>query len=61
MALRLPQARVGRQRTAEDRRRYAEENGYNDNDAEVDDSPVPRQVLDYTKERYNVQMDLWEK
>ncbi|KAK3935358.1 hypothetical protein QBC46DRAFT_453540 [Diplogelasinospora grovesii] len=50
---------MGRKRTAEDRRRHAEQNGYNDDEATVDDNPVPRDVLDYTKERYDVQMELW--
>jgi hypothetical protein len=48
-----------RKRTAEERRRYAEENGFDDNDTDFDDCPVPRDVLEYTKERYDVQMDLW--
>jgi len=47
-----------RKRTAEERRRYAEENGFEGNDTDINDCPVPRYVLDYTKERYNVQMDL---
>ncbi|KAK3939116.1 hypothetical protein QBC46DRAFT_365016 [Diplogelasinospora grovesii] len=50
---------MGRKRSAEDRRRHAEENGFNDDDTDVDDNPVPRDVLDYTKERYDVQMELW--
>ncbi|KAK0723569.1 hypothetical protein B0T26DRAFT_642853 [Lasiosphaeria miniovina] len=48
-----------RKRTADERRRCAEENGFNDDDTDVDDEPVPREVLDYTKERYKDQMDLW--
>ncbi|KAK0721562.1 hypothetical protein B0T26DRAFT_739088 [Lasiosphaeria miniovina] len=48
-----------RRRTAEERRRCAEENGFDDDDTDVDDKPIPRDVLDYTKERYNHQMDLW--
>jgi hypothetical protein len=50
---------MGRKRTAEERRRYAEKNGFNDDDTDVDDNPIPRDVLDYTKGRYDVQMDLW--
>ena len=38
---------------------HAEQNGYNDDETTVDDNPVPRAVLDYTKERYHVQMELW--
>ena len=50
---------MGKKRTAEERGRLAEENGYNDYDTDFDDDPVPCAVLDYTKEAYNVQMDLW--
>lgn len=50
---------MGKKRTAEDRRRLAEQNGYNDNDTAVDDNHVPRNVLDYTKGKYDVQMELW--
>jgi hypothetical protein len=50
---------MGRKRTAEDRRRHAEQNGYNNDETTVDDNPVPQDVLDYTKERYHVQMELW--
>ncbi|KAI0534969.1 hypothetical protein GGR58DRAFT_515723 [Xylaria digitata] len=44
---------MGKKRTAEERRRYAEENGFDDDDTDVDDNPVPRDVLDYTKEKYD--------
>ncbi|KAI2638877.1 hypothetical protein GGS26DRAFT_543103 [Hypomontagnella submonticulosa] len=50
---------MGKKRTAEERRRYAKENGFDDDDTDVDDNPVPRDVLDYTKEKYDVQMELW--
>lgn len=49
---------MGRKRTAEDRRRYAE-NSFDDDDTDIDDNPIPRDVLEYTKERYDVQMELW--
>lgn len=52
---------MGKKRTAEERRIYAEQNGFEDNDADIDDDPVPRAVLDYTKERYKVQMELWHE
>jgi len=48
-----------RKRTAEERRRYAEENGFDDNDTNFNDYPVPRDVEEYTKERYDTQMDVW--
>ena len=38
---------------------YAEDNGFNDDDTVIDDNPVPRDVLDCTKERYNAQMGRW--
>ena len=53
--------KIVRKRTAEERRRCAEENGFTDDDTDVDDEPVPRDVLDYTKDRYDDQMDLWIK
>jgi hypothetical protein len=40
-------------RIAEERRRCAEENGFNDDDTDVEGKPVPRDALDYTKERYS--------
>jgi hypothetical protein len=49
--------KTGRERTAEDRR-HAEQTGYNNNETTIDDNPVPLGVLDYTKERYDVQMEL---
>jgi hypothetical protein len=50
-----------RKRTAEERRRYAEENGFDDDDTDVDDNLVPCDVLDYTRVRYKDQMDLWNE
>ena len=51
---------MGRKRTAEDRRRHVEQNSYIDDKmaVAVDANPVLQDVLDYTKERYNVQMEL---
>jgi len=48
-----------RKRTAEERRRYAEESGFDDKGIDFDDCPVLRDVEEYTKERYDTQMDLW--
>lgn len=50
---------MGRKRTAEDKRRYAEENGFDDDDTGIDDNHIPREVLKFTKETYDVQMGLW--
>lgn len=48
-----------RKRTGQEKRRLAEENGYNDDDLGIDNNPVPRQVLEYTKGKYDTQMELW--
>ena len=45
---------MGKKRTAEERRRHAEENGFDDDDTDVDDNPVLWDVLDYTKGKYDV-------
>jgi hypothetical protein len=51
--------KMGRKRTAEEGRKLAEQYGYNDDEVTADGSPVPRDVLDYTKGRCSVQMELW--
>ena len=48
-----------RKRTAEEKRRMAEENGYDDDDTDIDDNPIPREVLEYTKKAYDVHVELW--
>ena len=52
----ISSSQMGRKRTAEDRRRHTEGNGYvNDKTAAgVDDTPVLHNVLDYTKEKYDI-------
>jgi hypothetical protein len=50
---------MGRKRTTDEGRRLAEQYGYNDDGTTVDGIPVPWDVLDYTKERYGVQMMPW--
>ncbi|KAK3349542.1 hypothetical protein B0T25DRAFT_548372 [Lasiosphaeria hispida] len=45
--------------TAEEKRRYSEKNSFNDDDTDVDDTPIPRDILDHTKGKYDVQMELW--
>ena len=50
---------MGRKRIVEERRKLVEENGFNDDDTDIDDNPIPRDVLDYIKGRYDVQMELW--
>lgn len=51
---------MGKKRTAKDKRRLAEENGYDDDETTVDDTPVPNKVLEYTKGKYDVQTELDE-
>lgn len=41
---------MDRKRTAEDGRRNAEENGFEDDDTDIDDNPIPRDVLEYTRD-----------
>ena len=48
----------GLKKTADERRRHAEENGFNDDNTNVSDNPIPQEVLDYTKGKYNVQIEL---
>lgn len=48
-----------KKRSGEEKRRLAEEKGYNDNDPTINDNPVPRQVLKYTKDKYDTQKELW--
>uniref|UniRef100_L7J0I7 Uncharacterized protein n=1 Tax=Pyricularia oryzae (strain P131) TaxID=1143193 RepID=L7J0I7_PYRO1 len=52
---------MGKKRTAEDRRKQAEESGFNFDDEDVDDKPVPRFVLGYTERVCNVQVELWQE
>jgi hypothetical protein len=49
---------MGKRRTAEHKRRYTEENGFNYDDTDFDDNPILRGVLDYTKGKYDVQIEL---
>ena len=46
-------------KTVEERRRYDKENGFNNDNADIKNIPIPRDILDYSKEKYNVQMELW--
>lgn len=50
---------MGKKITPEERRRRAEERGFNDDDTAINDKPTPRAVLTYTKESYDVQTALW--
>jgi len=50
---------MGRKRTTEEGRKLAEQYGYSDDEMTVGSNLVPRDVLDYTKERYGVQMEPW--
>jgi len=41
-------------RTVEERRRYTEENGFNNYNTDIDNNPISRDIMDYTKGKYNV-------
>jgi len=44
-----------KRRTAEKKRRYAEKNGFNDDDdTDIDDTSILWDVLDYSKGKYDV-------
>jgi hypothetical protein len=58
-SLRKSSPKTGRKRTTEEGRRLAEQYGYNDDEMTVGSNLVLRDVLDYTKERYGVQMEPW--
>jgi hypothetical protein len=58
LSARLP-SKMGRKRTAEERRGDAEDNVFNDDGTAADDNPILRDILDYTKERYDIQTELW--
>jgi hypothetical protein len=57
-SLRKSSPKMDRKGTTEETRRLAEQDGYNDDETTVDNNPIPRDILDYTKERYGVQMEL---
>ncbi|KAH6986807.1 hypothetical protein EDB80DRAFT_756495 [Ilyonectria destructans] len=42
------------------KRRRAEENGYNDSDDDIDDSPVLRIIEPCTDKKYETQLELWD-
>lgn len=45
---------MGKKRTAEARKKQIEESGFNFDDEDVDDRPVPRFVLGYTEKMCNI-------
>ena len=48
-------------RSAEEKIRHAEQNGYTDDINTVNDDPVSRRVEECTNEKGQVQLDLWYK
>ncbi|TLD04443.1 uncharacterized protein PgNI_12187 [Pyricularia grisea] len=46
---------MGKKRTAEDRKKQTKKNGFNFDDKNVNDKPVPRFVLEYTEKMCNIQ------
>ena len=47
---------MNKRRTAEEKRRYTEDNGFNGNNKDVNDTPIPRDVLDYAKGKNDVKI-----
>lgn len=54
-----PLPKMPKAKSAEERVRFAEQNGYTDDINNVNGDPVSRQVEEYTDERCQVQLDLW--
>jgi hypothetical protein len=52
--------KVGEKRMLEDMVRTARENGFDDGLTGIDDRLLLREVLPYTNQLYNTQMDIWE-
>jgi hypothetical protein len=52
---------MGKKRTPEEKAKAARENGFDDDDNDVDDGLVQREVLPYTTGVYNEQMDMWRE
>jgi len=50
---------MGKKKTPEERAKRARENGFNDDDDDIDDSLVLKELLPYTTRVYNEQMDMW--
>ena|SRR5688572_6085537 len=61
MSDQTPPPKSSRKRSASDRMRYAERNGYDDYDETIDDSTVHRKIQPNTTEQYEVQMQLWRE
>jgi hypothetical protein len=51
--------KMGKKKTPEERAKRARENGFNDDDDDIDDSLVLKELLPYTTRVYNEQMDMW--
>jgi hypothetical protein len=52
---------MGKKKTLEEKEKRARENGFNDDDDNVDDSLVLKEILEYTDGVYNEQMDMWRE
>ncbi|KAF8862713.1 hypothetical protein BDZ45DRAFT_585016 [Acephala macrosclerotiorum] len=50
---------MGKKKTPEEKAKRARENGFNDDDDDIDDSLVLKEILEYTHGVYNEQMDMW--
>jgi hypothetical protein len=56
-----PLPKMPKAKSAEEKMRFAEQNGYTDDINKVNGDPVSREVEEYTDERQQVVLDLWYK
>jgi hypothetical protein len=52
---------MGKKKTPEEKAKRARENGFNDDDDDIDDSIVLKEILEYTDGVYNEQIDMWRE
>jgi hypothetical protein len=53
--------KMGKKKTAAEKVKAAREKGFNDDMTSIDDRPVLRKILDYSKGLYNIQMEVWRE
>jgi hypothetical protein len=52
---------IGKKKTPEEKAKKARENGFNNDDDDIDDSLVLKIILEYTDEVYKEQMEMWQE
>jgi hypothetical protein len=52
---------MGKKKTPEEKAKRARENGFNDDDDDIDDSLVLKIILEYTDGVYKEQMEMWRE